>query len=505
KFTAQGEVLVEVVCLSENAEHATLRITITDTGIGISPEDQERLFKPFVQADGATTRRFGGTGLGLSICKSLLNRMGGSDIAIESRPGEGSTFLFTLTLEKQGDDGIPIVPKTIVHRKVLVVDDNATNRMILDRLLRDWGTNACAAESAPQGLAMLRAALREGEPFDLVIMDMNMPDMDGIMMAQAMSQEDGLAATPRILLSSGGAVSERDRTLAGIRHSLTKPVRQSLLFDALVSSLDGGWIKPNVAKSQANEPMPNFAGQRILLVEDNAVNQKVALKMLECFQVDSHLSGNGREALEELGCRAYDLVLMDCHMPEMDGYSATRALRDRERLLNLERTPVIALTANALAEDREKCLKAGMDDHLAKPLMLDDLSKMLLRWLGSPAIVVEQTQAIGNGFWDRQAALRQLGGDTGFLVEMKHLYVTEASSLLERLQSNDSPPSAAIIAEAAHALKGMAPHFCAQGLEDIAGQVEMKAHANEIGTGDTLLLRLIEEVEGLMAALMSDV
>ncbi|MCX7108641.1 MAG: response regulator [Proteobacteria bacterium] len=381
KFTHHGEVSVEVVCLAENEKQTTLRINITDTGIGISPEDQQRLFNPFEQADGATTRRFGGTGLGLSICKSLIEHMGGSEIHIESVPGVGSSFWFDISLEKREDHGVTTLPATLAKRKILVVDDNATNRTILERLLRDWGAVAYAANSAPQALEMLRTLHSKEEPFDMVIMDMNMPDMDGLMLAQAMAEEKGLADIPRILLSSGSSVTDSERVKSGIRHTLTKPVRQSLLFDAVLSSLDSGWSQARVKGIPPPGALPSFAGRKVLLVEDNVVNQKVALKMLACFGVDAHLAGNGREALYELERNPYDLVLMDCHMPEMDGYAATRAFRERERHSLLKRTPVVALTANALVEDRERCIDAGMDDHMSKPLMLDALSKMLQRWL----------------------------------------------------------------------------------------------------------------------------
>ncbi len=390
KFTHHGEVSVIVECLSEDSRHATLRITVADTGIGISPEDRKRLFNPFEQADGATTRRFGGTGLGLSICKSLIKRMGGSEVNIDSTLGEGSSFWFTITLEKSGEIGLPALPKTLNHRKVLIVDDNATNLTILERFFRDWGAVVGMAENAPKALDMLRIAVQEGTPYEIAVMDMNMPDMDGLMLAQAMSEEEGLAETPRILLSSGGVVTENERIKAGIRHSLTKPVRQSLLFDAVVSSLDGGWSKLRVGMPPPSAALPKLAGRRVLVVEDNPVNQKVALKMLQSFGVSPFSASNGLEALEQMGRNTFDLVLMDCHMPEMDGYAATRALRERERVMSLKRTPVVALTADALEGDREKCIESGMDDHLPKPLILDELSKTLQRWLLPPVDGSEQ-------------------------------------------------------------------------------------------------------------------
>ena len=385
KFTEQGEVSVDLTCVEQSDKLATLRLAVTDTGIGIPLEHRDRLFKPFVQADGATTRRFGGTGLGLSICKGLLNRMGGSDIHIESSTNGGSCFWFTIVMERQSDSSVPAVPKSLANRKILIVDDNATNRMILERLLKDWGAVAISVDSGPKALDLLKAALDEGKSFELVITDMNMPDMDGLMLARVMNEFDGLVSIPRILLSSCGQVSEQERSTAGIRHSLTKPVRQSLLFEAVVTSLEHGGVKPQVVGMLPPKILPKLAGQRVLLVEDNPVNQKVALKMLHFCGVDSHLAANGQEALDELAHQAYDLVLMDCQMPELDGYAATRALREREQSQGLSRVPVIALTANALEGDKHRCIEAGMDDYLSKPLMLDDLSAMLQRWLLPPA------------------------------------------------------------------------------------------------------------------------
>ncbi len=498
KFTDQGEVSVELVCIAEDDKKAGLRFTVTDTGIGISPEDRQRLFNPFEQADGATTRRFGGTGLGLSICKSLIARMGGSEINIESTPGAGSRFWFDIVLEKRDEDSVAVLPQTLAMRRVLIVDDNATNRTILERLLKDWGAMAGSAESAPRALEMLRQGRKQGFPYDLVIMDMNMPDMDGLMLAQAMSEEDGLAETPRILLSSGGLVTESERAKAGIRHSLTKPVRQSLLFDAVVASLDGGRVKVRSQAMPPNAARPALAGRRVLVVEDNAVNQKVVLKMLENLGIKASCAGNGREALDELSRNTYELVLMDCQMPLMDGYAATRALRERERMSKLVRTPVIALTANALDGDREKCVEAGMDDHLTKPLLLDDLSKSLQQWLCPATAVPGQ----GGGSGDLRPILQRLADDSGMpLAEMRGLYAKEASKQLGRLKSKEPPVSLNTIAEAAHALKGMALKCYAQGLVDMAARVETRARAQEINADDPLVGRLIAEVEVFLLAL----
>ena len=497
KFTERGEVSVEVACLSQDARQALFRFTVKDTGIGIAPEDWQRLFKPFEQADGATTRRFGGTGLGLTISKGLIACMGGSDIHVDSAPDSGSTFWFTLGLEKQCESEVSEAVKNLSHRKILIVDDNATNRRIMDRFLQEWGAEVGAAEDAFEALHMLRAAQSEAHPFELVILDMNMPDMDGLMLAQAMAREPALAQTPRILLSSGGTVGEAERAEAGIRQSLTKPVRQSLLFDAIVSSLDEAWIKTPLSRQRFYPPLPQLAGRRVLLVEDNPINQRVALKMLECFDLRVRLAGNGLQALAELEREPCDLVFMDCHMPEMDGYEATRALRERERRQGAARVPVVALTANALEGDREKCLQAGMDDHLAKPFMLDGLAQLLTRWLARADAGPEPPR---EPLWDAEAALKRLGGDRELLAEIMALFASEAPKQLAVLQTGE----AAAIAGAAHALKGMALHFCASQAVELAGQVEQRARAGGIGRADPQVLQFVSAVEELLGVFRNE-
>jgi PAS domain S-box-containing protein len=493
KFTREGEVSVEAVCLSQEESRAVLLFSVKDTGIGISAEERARLFRPFEQADGATTRRFGGTGLGLSISKSLINRMGG-DIHVDSVPGEGSTFGFTVALEKRQEaDAAPL--NQLSRRRVLVVDDNATNRIILQRFLMDWGAEVSLSGMAAEALAKLKHAQRLGNPFELVILDLHMPEMDGLMLGRAMAQDEGLAATPRILLSSGAMVGEEERAEAGIRQALTKPVRQSQLFDAVVSSLQEGWNKMTGDKLKNKPDLPHFADKKILMVEDNLINQKVALKMLNCFGLQAELAGNGRDALAELARQHYDLVLMDCHMPEMDGYATTQALRERERLTGQPRTPVVALTANALTGEREKCIEAGMDDYLAKPFLLEDMAETLTRWLSEEA----PPGAAEPPIWDAAAALERLGGDRELLDEMKPLFVTEAVKHLECLAESNPPET---VASAAHTLKGMAMHFCAHEVVALAAEVEQLGRSGQIDS--QLSAQLTRAAERLAAALQED-
>jgi PAS domain S-box-containing protein len=501
KFTEQGEVCVEVVCQSQDEQRAELKFAVRDTGIGILPEQAERLFRPFEQADGATTRRFGGTGLGLSISNSLVVRMGGH-IEIESLPGKGAKFWFSIAFDKQQGGASVKRVKNLAHRQVLVVDDNATNRTILSRFLESWGARVQEAEDAFEALKRLREAHARGDAFDLAILDMNMPDMDGLMLGRAMQQEQGLAATPRILLSSGGPLNAEERSAAGICQSMTKPVRQSMLFDAVVSVLNGDWIKPAPPGAARQDDLPHLPGRRVLLVEDNPINQRVALKMLERFEVACHLVCNGREALAELERHDYDLVLMDCHMPEMDGYTATRTWRGRERAKGIGRVPVVALTANALEGDRERCLGSGMDDHLGKPFLLEDLAGILVRWLVQPALAAEAQTPKSALPWDPSAALQRLGGDAELLAEMRQMFVEEGVKQVSRLLAE--PADWTEIGEAAHALKGMAIHFYAKSVIDLAMAVEKQAREGGGEPNGPQVLQLASAVEELIEALAKD-
>jgi PAS domain S-box-containing protein len=499
KFTERGEVSVETVCLSGDEQRARLRFTVRDTGIGIRPEDQSRLFRPFEQADGATTRRFGGTGLGLSISRNLVQLMGGA-VGIESTPGVGSTFWFTVDLARGEASASVGKPATLGRRRILVVDDNATNRTILERFLNSWNAEVETADHAHRALERLDSAHRRGKPFELAILDLQMPDMDGLMLAGAMGRDRRFEKMPRILLSSGGLVGEQERAECGIVQALTKPVRQSQLFDAIVSALDDGWIKLEAGPRMHEQVLPRFPGRQVLLVEDNLINRKVALRMLERLDVSVAVAGDGREALQEVERARYDLVFMDCQMPKMDGYEATRALRLRESEMGWPRTPIVALTANAMEGDREQCLDAGMDDHLAKPFTLDGLAQVLARWLSDVDSTTED--APGETVWDFEGALKNLDGDRELLDELRTLFITEAPTQLERLSGGAAPCAA--IADAAHALKGMAGHFCARTVVDVAAEVEQHARAGETGQADHAVGKLILAVERLIEALRND-
>jgi two-component system sensor histidine kinase/response regulator len=393
KFTQHGEVHVRVTVAEERAADVMLRFEVEDTGIGISPATQGRLFDAFTQADGSTTRKYGGTGLGLAISKRLVELMGG-DIGVRSTEGRGSTFWFTARFVRGvGSGERPLVDLTPLRgRRVLVVDDNETNRKILHHQLASWGLSDTPVSSGAEALVLLKKAAGAGQPFDLAILDHQMPGMDGMTLARLISQDKALAGMPLVMMTSLGAQqSQEDLRAAGILMSLTKPVKQSFVRDAVARALAprpsaaAESIGAPPAPSQAPSTPTRFAVRhgrrpRILVAEDNVVNQKIAILQLQRLGCAADAVGNGVEAIEALNRIPYDAVLMDCQMPERDGYETTRIIRKQEAGTG-NHLPIVALTANALAGDREKCLDAGMDEYVTKPLKPSELEAALAKWL----------------------------------------------------------------------------------------------------------------------------
>ena len=382
KFTDSGEVLVDV--LMQDAQ--TLRFSVHDTGIGIKPEVRARLFNAFEQADGSTTRRFGGTGLGLAICKSLVELMGGH-IGVDSTEGDGSTFWFTLPILQAEQLPAMAVLGNLGARHVLVVDDNATNREILEHHLSAGGMRCAMAADGFEALEMLYQAQRDGDPFDIGVIDMKMPRMDGIELAAAVRADAKLRDMRLVLVTSLHSTDELARARgAGIDAYLSKPVKRLDLFRALAQTL--GETLPETAQPASERGQGIAFHARVLLAEDNGVNQVVARNMLKALGCDHVIVKNGAEALEAVQQGGFDMVLMDCQMPVMDGFAATRAIRAWEADCGAgARMPIVALTANALVGDAQLCLDSGMDDHLAKPYTRQQLRNILVRWL-PPALVM---------------------------------------------------------------------------------------------------------------------
>ena len=385
KFTSEGEVIVKVSLKTETESTAMIEFRIIDTGIGISPIAQKKLFQPFTQVDASTTRKYGGTGLGLAICKQIIDLMGG-EIGIDSEEGKGSQFWFRIPFAKQSPVAIAqLKPRQEVNLKdvrVLIVDDNATNCKILTYQLTAWQMRVDALQNASNAIAILQAAVEEGDRYQLAILDMQMPDLDGEMLGAQIKSDPILKNLKLIMLTSlnqQGGIS-RVREL-GFEFYLVKPVKQSRLLEVLVEvvSIDAKHkVFPSTPLRLADDAPQKTSKLKILIAEDNPINQKVVLHQLRSFGYDADLVGNGKEVLKLLECIHYDIILMDCQMPEMDGYETTIAIRQ----LDSEKSKIVimAMTANALKEDRDRCIACGMDDYLSKPIRKEDVARKLAEW-----------------------------------------------------------------------------------------------------------------------------
>jgi CheY-like chemotaxis protein len=377
KFTDCGEVALFVSQQSATNGDVTLRFEVKDTGIGIDSEAQQRLFQAFNQADGSTTRRYGGTGLGLAIARQLVGMMQG-EIGLESEPEKGSTFWFTARFKKQTGPVRTESAGDLAGRRVLVVDDNATNRQILQLQLESLRMHPVMASNSFQALELLRDAAGKGAPFDLAILDLQMPKMDGLMLAREIRKETALADTRIVLLSSlGQRLDAAELQAAGVEEFLVKPIKHSRLSERLASVMGLKTIAipadnpPSRQKVADRRPVP-----RILLAEDHTINQKVALRLIESLGYRADAVGNGVEVLDALQRVPYDIIFMDCQMPELDGYETTRRIRRQHP----RPVHIIAMTAHAMQGDREKCLAAGMDDYISKPVRTPDLQAAIEQW-----------------------------------------------------------------------------------------------------------------------------
>jgi signal transduction histidine kinase/DNA-binding response OmpR family regulator len=397
KFTERGEVVLRAKRCAENADGVTIRFEVTDTGIGIAAAQQSQLFAAFSQADVSTTRKYGGTGLGLAISSQLVRLMGG-EIGVESEPGKGSTFWFAVPLRRSSSSA-PRRRTDLRGLRVLAVDDNAANRAILHEHIVGWGMRNGSAASGTRALEMLRAAAGRGEPYAVAIVDMQMPGMDGVGLARAIRADPSIAGTRLVLLTSIGYVDSEASPAGLFDACLTKPARQSALYDCLAHLMAG----PHLAEDGASRVETSSAtrkrakraagrrGARILVAEDNVVNQQVAAGVLAALGYRADVVANGIEAVAAADRVPYAAILMDCQMPEMDGYEAAQEIRRREG--SARHTPIIALTADILKEARAKCLSAGMDDYVTKPLNPEQLAAALERWLPSAAALEGQTGA----------------------------------------------------------------------------------------------------------------
>jgi two-component system, sensor histidine kinase and response regulator len=384
KFTSQGEVVIQVEIQEESQDEVVLHFAIRDTGIGIPLEKQQLIFEAFTQTDNSMTRKYGGTGLGLAICSRLVKLMGGK-IWVESEPGQGSTFHFTTRFQLQKISSrkyAALGAEALRALSVLVVDDNLINRRILQEMLLAWQMNPELTESGPEALAVLERRATEGTPFSLILLDAQMPDMDGFSVVERIKQNAQLSKSVVIMLTSAGFRGDAARCRElGIQGYLTKPIKRSDLLEAIKLVLGfqtGAEASPSlVTVHSVHESRGRL---RILLTEDNRVNQILAVRLLEKRGHEVTVAGNGKEALEALDRQAFDLVLMDVQMPEMDGLQATAVIR-RGEMGSEKHIPIIAMTAHAMAGDKERCLEAGMDGYMTKPILPDLLADILKRYL----------------------------------------------------------------------------------------------------------------------------
>jgi len=496
KFTEHGEVSILASLQKDLGNEIIIKIQVKDTGIGVPKVIQSSIFAPFTQADSSTTRRFGGTGLGLSISRQLAKLMGG-EIGVESIENEGSNFWFTVRLRKQPkkspreapeENGIP----ALTECRILIVDDNATNRLYLRKIIESWGCrNIAESHDGQEALEKMRLNASKGQPYQLTLLDMHMPKIDGESLGAAIKEDPNLADTHIVMMTSVGNRGDGARLAEkGFSAYLTKPVKETLLKDCLDTLINGRTTKRDHESSLiTRHSIAELRKQeiRILLVEDNIINQKVALAVLENLGYRAEVAANGREAIESLQTMPFDLVLMDCEMPEMDGFEATRKIRSwqdssDEKLRSKSSIPVIAMTAHAMTGDRDKCLNAGMNDFLSKPVAPYLLAAVIKKWLENTlekdsdtpgeSDVTPSSHAQETVVFDRKILLDRLNGDQELYRKIIKLFFEETPGKLILLKDAASIGNTDEVRRLAHSLKGAAANLGAAALQATAQTLE---------------------------------
>jgi len=544
KFTDQGEVSVQVIKESETDEDIVIRFQVVDTGIGLSPEQKGHLFQAFTQADSSTSRKYGGTGLGLAICKTLTEMMGG-EIGVSSSPGSGSTFWFTIRFGKQKGESPPAQYPLgdLQGMHVCVVDDNLTSQMLLTHYLETWGMRVHCSHDGEQALRQIQQGVDTDDPFDIAIIDRQMPEIDGMDLGVMIKRHPALASIRLVLLT--GVAERGEAQIAknqGFDGYLTKPIRYTQLFHALrlvmgksAASLDTGTESALITRHSVNEVVIH-SRMKILLAEDNVVNQKVAVRMLAKLGYKVDVVANGQEAVQALNRIPYNIILMDCMMPEMDGFQATAEIRRQEG--SQRHTPIIAMTANAMQGDRENCVQAGMDDYVSKPVKLEELAEVLQRWLPAElkgmeeelgAAAVETTdrgpsaqpsisprskeidataQRVDEDPLDREilADLRALGGvdDPEFFHSIIDQFLEDCPRHLAALRSAVEKTDPAALMNAAHAFKGGSRNIGATRLGQLCFELEQSGHQGVAKGVEEILSSLQTEYERVVRALESE-
>jgi PAS domain S-box-containing protein len=521
KFTEEGEVEVLVTAEELADEGALLNFSVRDTGIGIPKDRQESIFESFMQADGATTRQFGGTGLGLTITRRIVQVMG-SEIQLESESGQGSTFSLRLRMERgqpnrESSDisaGSTGFHTAVAGKRVLVVDDNATNRRVLEVKLNGWGCSVESAASGVEALELLRSAFGREEPFDLMLLDVQMPGMDGYEVERVALADVSCGRPAIVIISSLGCPQPREKEDESRSPFLSKPVRQSVLMGALARALAGCRTAagpPAEAMHSAPKESSTHLQARVLLVEDQPVNIKLATGLLTKIGCDVRVAENGREALDALEGESFDLVFMDVQMPVMDGLESTQRIRERE-LRTGTRIPIVAMTAHAMKTDRERCLDAGMDAYLSKPIRAVDVREMVERW-AMPAR--DETRAPeppdpnvdrNHGLQDErtidiQEALSRMEGDTELLQAVLESFLDTAPRLFAELQTASDGTDSKSLREAAHSLKGASAGIGAGPVCCLADRIEIMGAEDELREAP----RLVAELHGQLGRLLATI
>jgi len=502
KFTDAGEVMVRVSAIGDGGE---LRFEVIDTGIGIAPDVQAEIFKAFTQADTFTTRKYGGTGLGLAICRELATLMGGQ-IGVLSKVGAGSTFWLEVRLEPAMEatptfTRLPLM--RLVGLRALIVNDNASNRAVLSQHLQSWGVEVHAAESSTAALKLLKT----DAGFDLALLDDQMPEMDGIELAELIREDTRLSGMRLVMLTKRDNHESNSAAVQMFAAILTKPVRRSQLLNCVTRAVAA---PAEGAEETGIHALLSMAAHtfvpKILLVEDNPVNCEVAAGMLETLGCTIRSVENGRLAIEALSHESYDAVLMDCHMPVMDGMTATTEIRRREQIRGGARMPIIALTANAMEGDRERCLAAGMDDFLTKPFTLQKLAALLRRWLALNALPEPERRDGPRGPLVDAGVLRNIASlaRPALLNSMIDLYMAHSPNLLAAIESAVANGQPAVLSEALHTFKSSTANLGGVRLASLTRDCEVKVREGGIVQAAPLVVKIRREYQEFCDALLQE-